>query len=247
MSRTTVTFNGTDLTTNYHVSNIREKLLPREISAVEVPGMDGEQFAGTRLNAKELTLTLTAISKTLAGRRSAARSLAAILAVDKPKALSISADSGLYYLAIPTAQVDTSQFRNAARFDVTFRLLDPVMYGDEKTVNLTNSSNKTFTVGGTYPTYPVFTSSDAEGRSSSGQYIQINDAISGETLKLPVPYGEDTHTVTIDCANRTATVDNVVTAIDLSSDWLTLKPGSNTLRRIYGTGTFTVTWRERWL
>lgn len=247
MSRTTVTFDGHDLTANYHVSNLRVALLPRDISSVNIPGMDGARFTGAQLAAKDITLTLTAMGSTLAARQTAARTLASYLAVDEPKPLAISVDGGLYYMAIPTSESEASIYRNATRFDVIFRALDPVMYGEEKTVSLTNSSNKTFDVGGTYQTMPAITSSDAKGRSSSAQYVQINDAISGEYIRVPVPYGDDTHTVTIDCAKRTASVDGATVGIDLSSDWLTLKPGSNTLRRIYGSGTFAVTYRERWL
>lgn len=246
MSRTTVTFNGHDLTASYHVSNMRVSLLPREVSSVTVPGMDGAMYAGSRLQAKDITLTLTAMGTSLAERQEAARTLAGILAVKEPKPLAISVDGGLYYLAIPTSDTERTIYRNATSFEVTFRALDPVMYGIEKTITLSSSTAKTVTIGGTYPTYPVIESGNARGASSSNKYVRITNTSTGEYMDIPVS-SSGTHTVVADCQERSCKVDGATAAITLLSDWMVLNPGTVTLQRTSGSGTFTITYKERWL
>lgn len=245
-TRTVVTFNGTVLTNNYHVSDMQVALLPREIASVDVPGMDGSHFTGQTLSAKDITLTLTSMGRSIAARQQAARALAAILAVDEPKPLSISIDGGLYYMAIPTSDSVAEIYRNATRFDVTFRALDPVMYGTEHTESLTNSTDKTLTIPGTYPALPIIEAESTHGASSSNQYVRITNNTTGEYVEVPCAYS-GTHTVVVDCAKRSAKVDGAEVGITPQSDWIALNPGQVSLQRTYGTGTFNVTYKERWL
>lgn len=243
MRRTRVTFNGFELTRHYIVSDLRNPLLPRELSTAEVPGRDGSIFMGARLSPRTITLRLTVRDKTVEGMQAAARMLAAILATDEPAPLSMSIDSGLYYMAIPNAQSDGDRYRHAISYDVEFLVPDPVAYGAERTVTVPSGGSVTFDVGGTYPTMPQVSASAAANGSGGFWRVRLDD---GDYLMATIPDGVATAPVDADCAARTLTVNGSVAILQPSADWLVLTPGQHTLQ-MTGTGEAVVTYVERWL
>lgn len=243
MSRTVVTFNGVDLTALYAVSDLRTSLLPRDISTESVSGRDGEAFTGVRHDTRTITLTLTVRDRSITARQAAARVLAATLAVDEPKPLSISIDSGLYYLAIPSSDGDASRYYNATQFDVTFLCVDPIAYGEEVSVYVGSGGSKTFTVGGTYPTKPVIVGTSIQRNASIGGWKLTLD--STEYVFVPIS-SATARSLSIDCEKRVVLLAGVVTVLSPDSDWLVIEPGEHTLA-MTGTGGVTVTYRERWV
>ena len=67
--RTKVTFNGTDLTEAYVVSDLRTSLLPRTVATQQVAGRDGTAYMGASMAERSITLTLTARGRTPAERQ----------------------------------------------------------------------------------------------------------------------------------------------------------------------------------
>lgn len=243
MSRTTVTFDGHELTQDYYVSNLRTSLLPRTVGMQEVPGLNGMLYTGVRHTERSITLTFTAVSKSMAVRQTAARNLAALLAVDEPKPLQISIDGGLYYMAIPQSSDDAIRWMNATSFDVVFECPDPIAYGTERTVTVPSGGSVTFTVDGTYPTTPVVSASAAKNGSGGFWRIALED---GTYLLATIPTGVTSAPVVADCGERTLTVNGNVSLLAPEADWLLLAPGAHTLT-MTGTGAATVTYNERWL
>ncbi len=238
MSRTTVTFNGTDLTAAYVASNLKVSLLPRTLGGVDVPGRDGRLYTGARMAAKTITMTLTVRDTTPAGRQAAARALAAALAVSEPKPLAISHDGGLYWMAIPSSDSDGRRYLAATSFEVRFTAYDPVMRGTQRTVSVPSGGSLALTVGGTYPTMPTIT---ANATPSGGVWkLQKED---GSYLSIALPARR---AIVCDCEARTLTVAGDVWPLAPDADWLVLEPGSHTLA-MTGTGAATVTYTERWL
>ena len=262
-TRTTVTFNGVDLTSLYVVSGWHTPLLGRSFDTVDIAGMDGERFLGSTLSPRTITLSLTVKGTSLADREAAARVLASTLAVDEPKALTASFMDGRYYLAIPRSDADLTRFVNADTFEVSFFVPDPVSYGELKTVSITSVDYGTrinFTVGGNYPTFPTV-SINARKASTTGAssfafytnrqsaqetytYVDLAAVISGSLLA---------ETITIDSASRTFRAGFNDKMLPLVSDWPLLQPGSNQLFFSEGgssagsSGSGTLTYRERWL
>lgn len=240
MSRTVVTFDGHRLTDDYHVSNLRTSLLPRSIATQVVGGRDGTLLTGSRLDQRTVALTLTAMSKSAAGRQGAARALAAILAVDEPRPLELSIDGGLSWMAMPRSPEDIALWFNAASFEVIFECVDPVAYGAERTVTVASGSSASFSVGGTYPASPVISVASARNPSGGTWRLALDD---GSYVAVDLP---SARALSIDCAARTLTVGGTVTMLQPEADWLALEPGTRTLT-MAGSGTATVTYRERWL
>ena len=243
MRRTQVVFDGFELSRHFAISNLKEGLLPRSIATTEVPGRDGSIFTGATLMAKTIGMTLTTLAKTVEGRQSEARMLAAILAVDEPKPLRLSIDNGLYYMAIPSSEGEAARYRNATVFEVSFLVPDPVMYGTGKVVTVPSGGSVTFEVGGTYPTKPVVSAPAAANGSGGFWRVRMED---GSYLLATIPNGVSTAPVVADCEARTLRVNNDVALLVPSADWLTLSPGEHTLE-MTGTGAATVTFTERWL
>lgn len=241
-TRTTVTFDGHDLTQDYRVSDLRTPLLPVTIDTADVPGRDGLLMVGRRLAPRTVSLRLTVKGTDQVARQAAARRLAQILNVSEPRPLAISIDGGLYYMAVPNATADGQRYLNATSFEVAFEASDPVAYGATRTVTVPSGGSVTFEVGGTYPTMPRIDVPAARNGSGGFWRLLLEDG-SFMTLTLP---GSGTYAIAADCAERVLRVAGNVTALPPTSDWLVLEPGEHTLT-MTGTGAATVAYEERWV
>lgn len=242
-----VYFNGECITYAFYASDLRMQGMPVDIGSIVVPGRDGALFTGATLGPKTISMRLTAVNSTLAERREEIGKLFKILHVSEPKKLAFlfdDANQTLFYMAVPTSINDLGLFKRHTSVDVQFKLLDPVMYGTQKTVNIASGGSATFTVKGNYPTRPTITSSAA--KNGSGGYWRLrknNSQTDMQDFILNVPSAS---AVSADCEKRTLTVAGSTAMLDPSADWLVLNPGSNTIA-MTGTGATTITYYERWL
>ena len=269
-TRTSVTFNGTDLTSLYIVSGWHAPLLGRDFDTVDIAGLDGQRFLGATLTPKTVTLSLTVRGTSLADRETAARTLAATLNVDGPKALTASFMDGRYYLAIPKSDADLTRFVNADTFEVSFLVPDPVAYGETKTVSniaISAATNQRIDVAGTYPTMPDITLAVTRSSTSGDSYAtfqvdhygsantaQDNTSTSIDFAELASGTSATTGTIYIYSAARRYkySAHSNDDLLPMVSDWPVLVPGRNQLRFIPGTvtnigGTASLTYTERWL
>lgn len=100
---------------------------------------------------------------------------------------------------------------------LTFRCFDPIAYGNHVAVL---NPDLTFTLGGTWPTWPIITLEVADAATltlyeyTTGAYIEIDHEMYGAI-------------VTIDCEDQTVTVDgeDATADVTLGSDFFQLWPG----------------------
>ena len=272
-TRTSVTFNGVDLTSLYVVSGWHAPLLGRSFDTADITGMDGQRFLGATLTPKTITLSLTVKGTTLADRETAARTLAATLNVDGPKALTASFMGGKYYLAIPKSDADLTRFVNADTFEVQFYVPDPVAYGETKTVSniaIASGTNQRIDVGGTYPALPTIKLAVSRSSTTGDSFVNFRvyhygsanssqgyDSVYVDFAELTAGTATATGTIYVFSAERRYTYDTTTNEklLPLASDWPTLVPGRNQLSipqsgTTYITnlsGTMEVTYTERWL
>lgn len=246
MSRTTVTFNGHDLTAECHVSDLRRPMLTRDLGSVDVPGMDGELPTGQTLAPFDLGLTLTIMGTDPSLRELTRRRVANMLDTTGEAPLAISEDGGLWYKARFMRTNDGKRSVNAESFDATFRISDPVRYGTLRTVTVPAGGTVTFTVGGTYPTMPTVAVSIDRTQTAQQWQLTLDD---GSYLLCAAPTGASgSEAVTFDCPSRTLTVGTETVMMPGTADWLVLAPGEHTLT-VGGNatgGAATVTFYERW-
>lgn len=240
MAKTTVTFDGTDLTARFACTDLVRQFMPRTVGTAAVPGMDGTLFAGVASDPIEITMTMTAVDRDPAARSDAWRWLAGVLAVDSPRPLEISDDGGKHYLAVPHGG-DVERFVNAERAQMAFTCPDPVMYGDADSAEVDGSA--TFEVGGNAKTMPTISMPAIQG-GSDGLYTLVLD---GET-ELSFACSQSGSTAAeADCATRRLTVAGAAKLPTLASDWFELAPGEHTVEVAAGSGACTLSWTERWL
>lgn len=251
MSRTTVTFDGHDLTEKCIVSDLRRPMLPRRLGAIEVPGMDGELATGQTLAPADIKLTLSIMGSDPDERELARQELAEILNTDGPKPLAISIDGGLYYMARALSQDDGARFVNAESYEVTFRASDPVRYGELREVLVPPNGSVTFTVGGTYPTMPTLDT--VLTATASDMYWKITLDGGDYVLFSPLTYVEGSmavDSIIVDCEHRLMKTWNTPKMLPAGADWLVLTPGEHTLAmetNVSVAGNTSVLFRERWL
>ncbi len=239
--KTTVTFDGVELTSMFVVSDLRRPLAPRNVALVDVPGRDGSLFANATQATFEVSMTLTVRSRDLRERSAAVRALAALLTVPEPRPLAIGDDGGLYYMAIPSSDQDGERFVNAERFEVKFTCPDPWLYGEVRTATIPSGGSVEVEVGGTAPTWPTITAA-ATGGTQDSWIVTMED---GSGIYAAIPSGAE-QAVDADCGARTLMVNREVAMLPPAYDWPRLTPGSHTLTMTQGTGDATVTWQERW-
>lgn len=243
MSRTRVWFDGEELTALGNVSDLRQALLPRSIATSDVPGRDGSMYLGARLAPKDVSMTLTITEQPGAERNAKLRQLAEILARDGERALLIGDEGGLWRKASCTAGGDMARYLNGVSQPLTFRITDPVYYGEQASATVPSGGSVTFEVGGTYPALPTITA-EAAGNGSGGFWRITRE--DGAYIEATIPSGVTTAPVVADCAGRVLRVNGQVVVLTLNADWLALEPGEHTLT-MTGTGAATVEWTERWV
>ena len=119
--------------------------------------------------------------------------------------------------------------------EVMFTLFDPIAYGFERVEHTAS-----FEVGGSWPTWPVFSLVASAGSavqvSCGGKHVRIEHAFNG---------GES---VVIDCEHEGVTIGGVDSRADvtLSSDFFPLSQGNATLT-FTGCASHATSFRERWL
>lgn len=206
----------------------------------QVPGRPGLALVSADVAPLELRVRLfldapDALSPT--DRAQVRRTLRAWLLATGAGTLSVPGEEGLEWRdALCTGVSTWSTLFAEGNADVTFLCLDPIAYGAEAT-----AEGATFTVGGTWPTWPVF-----ELTAAAGAGAAVSCPSTGKRLAIgrPLSAGD---AVVFDCGAQTAAVDDADATADvtLESDFFPLAPGPVELA-FEGCTAHVARWRERW-
>ena len=234
-------FDNHDLTKLFRVELDSRTAASWEPSLVDVPGRNGAVFGGTKAQPVDVSMRLWSLAKTRVERQQDVRTLASWLAVDEPRPLYLGDEGGLWRMAIPAGTFDVSAYLNAESIPVTFRCLDPVLYGETEAVEVPSGGSVSFRVGGTAPTFPTVTADAAFEDGTAGYWQLWLD----EQTHLDADTGAAATSVSADCGRRVLLVGGLVQMLQTDADWLRLTPGTHTIRMV-GTGAASVEWVERW-
>lgn len=243
-----VIFDGHDFSSEFAVGNIEQQVVNPRPHFVERSG-NGTAFNGMEFGELTFVVTLYLLNCSESGltdeeaRRAKLRTLASWLRVDSPRKLEIGDDQGLYYMAVPSGEAPFSRYVNASSVEVTFVAVDPIAYGEQRTVTVPSGGSVTFTVGGTYPTKPTITASAVRNSTSLVWGVRLD----GADFVHVATGSASSRSVNLDCGARTLAINNATALPTLDSDWLEFEPGEHTLNMDNGTGAATVKYRERWL
>ena len=210
-------------------------------TGAEVPGRAGLALVAGHVEPTAVTVRLTldmGYDPGVDGLAEARARLRAWLALPGGGELALPDEPGLIWRdAVVTGCGEWSDLSERASCEVEFTLLDPVAWGRER-----SEAGLEFSVGGTWPTWPVFTLVAEEGDAlcvtdaASGAYILVEHEFSG---------GE---AVEIDCESEAVEVDgeDAAAEVELGSDFFSLAPGDVTLATS-GATSCTTAFIERWL
>ena len=239
-----VVFNGNDLSTIAQCKPERSIMPPVETISQAIGGRHGETFKRARLQSYEIPVTMWVRADGRASVASTRRQLAAMLWTDEPAPLQLPDESDFYYLATVEGTTDLDRISDTVSVaTVNFKVCDPIAYGEEKTTSLTNNYQKTVTVGGTWVSYPTFTSTAAGGawrirNNTTGEFVEIN----ADTVGAEIAEGA---AIVCDMDKERVTLNGNTVGVTPDSDFFTIE-GSTKLRVEGGTDT-TATWRQRWI
>ncbi|MEK5052042.1 distal tail protein Dit [Niallia sp. FSL K6-0212] len=166
-------------------------------------------------------------------------SLSAMLDVEGPKPTVFSDEPSKVYYSILDGEPDWEEIKHYGKGVLPMLRLDPLKYGQEKTVTSTTIINE-----GTASCTPIFnvefTSAANEFRvqNEDGKFVRVIWAfVAGDKL-------------VVDFKKRKITINYTVrmTSLDFSSNWFELRPGENKLTVTPSSvATTTITYTPRWL
>lgn len=261
--KTTIRFNGVDLTAGFVVSDLVRPFLMRTINTTQVDGRDGAIYRSSSYDAIDVKMRLSFESTDRNERVVAMANLVKALDVDEPARLEISDDDGWYYLAVPKGG-DITRWIGAESFPLTFVCPDPRRIGNEFSYQLPSvASSSTPVVGGNVSTSPVVTFTAVPKRTTptSSRYassITIQGIFSGGSRPprsdIYLDFPDSTQrSISIDFEHRlvTAAIGSgtpsvvVPSAASVFADFV---PGARYSAIMTGSsGSATATYRERWL
>ena len=239
----TITFDGHRLNDRFFVGEVAVGL-PEFVPTMEERTVgNGSVVRGMRLGGVEVTVAL--VTKPVRGEsaREALSDLCAWLDVDGPRRLSLSADHGLWRLAVPSGAPQVGDAEWEDKVTVTFAQPDPILYGIRREVGVPSGGTLSFSVGGDHPTRPTITCDAATRDGTALQWgVRLDD---GDVMRVGVPVATAS-AVEMDCEARTCAVNGATTIPTVNSDWFELKPGTHAIRNDMGGGACVVSWYERW-
>lgn len=236
-----VIFDGHDLSELFDIGNPEITIANAMPDMRETSGRNGSIFVGTKYGNSTVKFAF-AVNGSPDERRDALSILGMWLNVDEPKKLVLPDTPDRFYMAVPKGAITLNRAIGAEHASLTFELVDPVAYGREVEFTVPSGGSVTFHVGGTAATKPTIEANAIRDASSLVWGLRLDD---GDFVHVATG-SSSAKPVSIDCDERTSTVDGSVALPTLDSDWLVLTPGEHTLRMDNGAGAATVTWRERW-
>lgn len=238
----TVTFDGHRLNERFFVGDVSVGL-PEFVPKVQERVGNGAHVGGVRVGTATIAVTL--VAKPVRGEpvRAALSALLSWLDVDGPRRLALSEDGGLWRMVVPSGVPEIVDVEYEDVVVVEFLQVEPWLCGSERSITVPSGGNARFLVGGDAPTMPVVSAISAVRDVGTGRWGVRLDG--GDVLRVGIPVASAS-SVSIDCADRTCSVNGATTAISLESDWLVLRPGTHVIQNDLGTGGCTASWLERW-
>ena len=233
-------YNGHDLSpyvTAELVEPAGHALSPR---ALMVPGRPGAALLGCELPPRVLRVRLfldAGISLGADERSEIRHVLYGWLVAPSGAELELPGEPGLSWRdAVVTDASDWDSLFEDGSCELAFTCFDPVAYGEGK-----SSAASTFTVGGTWATWPV-----VEMTALAGSSVKVTDGL-GRYVLVECEFSAG-GVVVMDFASEAVTVDGVDAAsgVAVESTFFSLEPGTHALT-FSGCSAHTVEWVERWL
>lgn len=232
-------FNGNDLSEYVAYKVNRPVMAPIEVSTETIPGRHGELFRSARLQGYDLSVDVWLMADNRLEVADVRHRLAAALWTDEPAPLYLPDDPTRYVLAIVTGETDLGQITDKTAGTITFRVTDPICYGNHNSRVLYDGSSASVDAGGTWETYPTVTFKPTMKTS----HVSVLNADTGDKVAVNGTFtvGDE---VFIDMATEHVTHNGATISPTVDSDFFTIKGVTKIVTS--GSGA-TMEWDEAWL
>lgn len=229
-------FNGNDLGHFLHIQSISRSIAP-EFRLTEQATTRGEHVALGGLSALEITVKANLKRVRVDDAAALRRALAGMLYSEQAAKLILPDEPDKYYLAWWKGGAELDRLDYWPGAELTFLCADPVAYGEEHEIELTNAA-KTVLRGGTYKAYPVIKATPA-----AGSYWTVTNVTTGELVRVDAAF-TGANSLVLDFGAQRCLVNGTNHAVTIESTFFALEE-SQEIKKLNGTAT--MTWRERWL
>ena len=239
----TINFNGHDLSSLVMCRPHKPIMAPVNIASQAVGGRHGKQFRRALLDAYDIPVEIWVRSEDRADVAQIRHTLAEYLWSEAPAPLYLPDDPDLYHLAIVRGDTDLGAITSELpKTTIKFHVLDPIAFGEEKQESLTSTA-KSITVGGSWPSYPIITSTLSGGtwkltNNTTTEFVEVNAKSYGATPASGA-------TLICDMEKEQVTINGSTAGVAMTSDFFSIKGTVSLL--VTGASATTMKWRERWL
>ncbi|OIK11973.1 hypothetical protein BIV60_17110 [Bacillus sp. MUM 116] len=221
----------------------RQPWAPIERQFHDVPNRPGAYlFSKRKTNPRPLPIPVFLKAESIPDLQKVKEDLAAWLIHDEPKPFIAEDEPDRTYYAVVDGSFDPDEIVRWGQGVIPFICPDPYKYSAEKTYTVSTAA---ITNEGTAEANPIFTVTFTAAATEfkivhqvTGKFVRVIwNFVSGDKLN-------------IDFTTRKISINNNLrmTALDFSSNWFKLLPGSNTFTVTpSGVTTTTVKFRPRWL
>lgn len=234
---TGLVYDGVDLTQTFQLVSIDIPPLPT-ISATtqDLAQRPGAYFVKRKIGTRTIKAVLRydANSRDPMDIYKEGRNVTDLLAKDEPKQLQFNETNYCNAILVGTTTLKDEAYYGDIQ--LTFVCYDPYIYGDERTVSLSNNTAEQIAVAGREPTYPILT------LTATGSSVTVTNVTTGQYVAIPGT--SNGASIVVDMEKQLTTIANVYAPVDLLSDYF---PISGTVSVKVQGASGTLKYRERYL
>lgn len=240
----TLSYDGHNLESLFICGDPELSILNSQPDIANTESRNGAMFLGMRYDVSTVSFTIVATGSA-SERRDKFSTLGDWLMVSSPRKLILPDTPDRYYAAVPQGALELQRGFDAEYAKLTFTLTDPIAFSNTLSSATSTDGVADMTIGGTAPTYITVTANSAipDGNNLWG-VSRYSNVFTG--MAADIGASTTGRKVVINSEQRSFAVAGSLKFMTLSSEWTMLEPGTRQLYRTYGTGEFTVQWRDRW-
>jgi predicted phage tail component-like protein len=221
------------------VERVHDELPEMREEMEAYPGRHGSHVSSLTLGPREIRLECRAFCGTWNEFDALMTELSEWLVTMDERELVLRTHPTQPYMAHYNSITEGDRQGGIGGFEVTFTAADPLRLGEERAFVITDTSQRSFEIGGTDRADMTIVIANASRDSNGCLTITAN----GKALSVPLPY-ESGNRVELDCVHHRAKVNGSSSGITLSSVWPDFMPGRWTMR--VSSGTATLSWTQRY-
>lgn len=240
----TITLDGYILNDYYSIRGISRPWPQVTPDTMDVVGRAGTVLRGIALGTRTVSFRIGAHDPDHQSLMNRFQWLIELLALSETHELAFSDEGGAVRIVTLDATPSYEEYVDGASVELSFTMCDPYRIDTmESMLVVPSGGSASFRCFHPRPSIVISASNVVRDSSTHLWGLRFDG---GDFLRVKLA-SDDAVLVGIDCPNRHVTVNSQTSMVTLTSDWPQLGAGSHTVSMDVGTGTATLTIRERYL